>query len=254
MKPKANNSGSFPKHQPVPSASAKSASAPSTPSTEVLSQVHTSLTPLLSILHAAAHRHRNQHSASHWWAAFTLLRRATRNLAAALVRRPRRPDHDIPAVAHAKWMTRHVVSRAYIAFTQLAADNQHAPLGLMLLAVLARINHLLSDLVPLGHNPNSVSAPDVPINLTSRPNPAVSSLARPDGDIDMGVAVSRDELALPRTSSRDPDRPGTRAPSSKELKTEKLAKAVTTTTKDAVKDKKKKKKGGDALSSIFGSL
>ncbi|KAK7394015.1 Ribonuclease MRP protein subunit rmp1 [Neonectria punicea] len=249
MKPKANNSRPFPKHQPVHSStSAKSTSAPLTPSAEGLPQIHASLTPLLSILHATAHRHRNQHSASHWWAAFTLLRRATRNLAAALLRRPRRPDHDIPAVAHAKWMACHVVSRAYIAFTQLAADNQHAPLGLMLLAVLARINHLLSDLVPVDHNPNFVSAPDVPINLTSRPNPAVSSLARPDGDVDMGVAVSRDELALPRTSSRDPDRPGTGAPSSEEPKTKKLVKTTT------IKDKKKKRKGGDALSSLFGSL
>lgn len=123
----------------------------------------------------------------------------------------------------------------------------------MLLAVLARINHLLSDIVPLNHNPKSASAPAVPINPSSGPNPAVSSLARPDGDVDMGVAVSRDELALPRTSSRDPDRPAAKEPSSEEPKTKKLAK--TTTTKDADKEKKKKKKkGGDALASLFGSL
>ncbi|KPM36077.1 hypothetical protein AK830_g10490 [Neonectria ditissima] len=249
MKPRAR-SGPFSKHQPA--SSTKSASSPSTPSTETLSHIHASLTPLLSILHAAAHRHRNQHSASHWWAAFALLRRATRNLAAALLRRPRRADHDIPAVVHAKWMACHIISRAYIAFTQLAADNQHAPLGLLLLAVLARINHLLSDLVPSDHNTKSVSTPAVPTSLTPGPNPAPSSISRPDGDVDMGVAVSREELALPMTSSREVECPTVKGSGPEQPKIKKLAKA---TTKEAAKDKKKKKKkGGDALSSLFGSL
>ncbi|KAF7544621.1 hypothetical protein G7Z17_g9796 [Cylindrodendrum hubeiense] len=250
------NSSSKPLHKHQPSSAklpSPSSNPSSSPSTETLSQLHASLTPTLPVLQAVAHRHRNQHSASHWWAAFGLLRRAARNLATALLRRSRRIDHDLPAVIHAKWMARHVVPRAYIAFTQLAADNQHAPLGLMLLGILARINSLLSNLVPSDHASESTSTPATVVTL----DPASSS-ARPDEHLDMGVAVSRDELAIPKPPSREPDRVVAKEPSSKEGKAKKLAKSTADVVKDTpgnIKEKKKKKKkGGDALSSLFGSL
>lgn len=46
----------------------------------------TKLASLLPILDAFNHRHRNQHSASHWWSAFGQLRRGARSLAADLRR------------------------------------------------------------------------------------------------------------------------------------------------------------------------
>ncbi|KAH7000080.1 hypothetical protein EDB80DRAFT_723118 [Ilyonectria destructans] len=249
----SSSSSSKPLHKHQPS-STKPSSVSSALSPESLSQIHTSLAPILSILHAVAHRHCNQHSASHWWAAFALLRRAARNLGAALLRRSRRADHDLPAVVHAKWMTCHVVPRAYIAFTQLAADNQHAPLGLMLLAALARINSLLSHLVPSDRTSDSATTPATAITPNTE-----SSSARPGEEVDLGVAVSRDEVAIPKPSKQEPDRGAPKESSSKGAKAKKHVKNMRDVVEDTPGDqkekkRKKKKKGDDALSSLFGSL
>ncbi|KAF4506402.1 hypothetical protein G6O67_006492 [Ophiocordyceps sinensis] len=137
-----------------------------------------SLAVLLPILHAFNHRHRNQHRASHWWASFGLLRRALRRLAdCLLLHAEATPPASAAALgrhsvaARARWLKSHVVPSAYVAFSQLAADNQHAPLGLLLLAILARTH-----------------APTKPLQSPSA--------AEPSG-ADHGVVVSRGELLQP---------------------------------------------------------
>ncbi|KAH7140573.1 hypothetical protein EDB81DRAFT_885299 [Dactylonectria macrodidyma] len=224
------------------------------PCPETLSDIQTSLTPIVHILHAVAHRHRNQHSSSHWWASFTLIRRAVRNLESALLCSSSRTAFGPPPVVHAKYMVHHVVPRAFIAFTQLAADNQHAPLGLLLLGVLARIKGLLSGLVP---SENTSKPGPMPTNDVKR-NLGLPS-TRPDEDVDVGVAISRDEL-IPKPSSREPSSAVAGEASSKDSKAKKHTKstraAIKETPADSIskKKKKKKKKVGDALSSLFGSL
>jgi ribonuclease MRP protein subunit RMP1 len=151
------------------------------------------------------------------------------------------------------------------AFTQLAADNQHAPLGLMLLAVLAHIRRLVSDLVPSDHpssNADSSVAGTVnPTTPASRPILTPSSLetADPDQDVDMGVAISRNDLALPKAPSKQSDRLATVETLPKDTKARKSAKSSSKdvtkdTSKESKERKKKKKKTGDAFSSLFSSL
>ncbi|KAH7144632.1 hypothetical protein B0J13DRAFT_607948 [Dactylonectria estremocensis] len=226
---------------------------PAAPSPETLSDIQTSLTPIIHILRAVAHRHRNQHSASHWWASFAFVRRAVRNLKSALLRPSPRTAVVSPPVLQAKHIVHHVVPRAFIAFTQLAADNQHAPLGLLLLGVLARIKRLLSDLVPSDNISKSSPIPTTEATRNSGLPPA-----RSDEVVDLGVAISRDEL-LPKPSSRESGCATAEEARSKDIKDEKHAQSTIAAIKETPVDslskkKKKKKKGGDALSSLFGSL
>jgi hypothetical protein len=75
--------------------------------------------------------------------------------------------------------------------------------------------------------------------------------------MDMGVAISRDELLLSRRTMPESDtrlkdqKPRERKPEI--MHTDNHTHASRGDTKDRPK-KKKKKKGGDALSSLFGSL
>ncbi|KAF4975783.1 hypothetical protein FZEAL_7476 [Fusarium zealandicum] len=230
-----------------------------------------SLTSLLVILAAFNHRHRNQHSSSHWWSSFSLVRRAARHLATDLVshtpktKKKSKSGHaeriHHPALARASWMTRHVVPRAYVAFSQLATDNQHAPLGLLLLSVLARINRLLSDLVPADNNPAHPPLAIVKPTPSGTSTPQLFDPTETSGSgMDMGVAVSRNEL-VPRQKSATPQlitklAPNSHKPPPKELKSKKLSKDAAENSSIDIKEKpkKKKKKAGDALSSLFGSL
>ncbi|KAL4725594.1 Ribonuclease MRP protein subunit rmp1 [Fusarium chlamydosporum] len=244
-----------------------------TPDTALLTSTSEALAPLLPILDGFAHRHKNQHSSTHWWPSFSLLRRALRNLAQDLVSRPKktksasnakRDTH--PALVRAKWMMRHVVPDAFVTFSQLAADNQHAPLGLLLLSVLARTNTLLSHLVPSEHNHESLPM-TVEKLITSgsdthgQLNSTTQSIAAeaPDTETDMGVVISREELLSQKKTAKSipkSDQP-LKDLKSKERKHKMVHEEVPKrSSKDDAKDKpkKKKKKGGDALSSLFGSL
>jgi ribonuclease MRP protein subunit RMP1 len=90
------------------------------PDTALLATTSDSLAPLIPILNGFAHRHKNQHSSSHWWSSFSVLRRAVRNLVNDLNSRPRKTKsgdvkRDVhPALVRAKWMMRHVVPGAFV--------------------------------------------------------------------------------------------------------------------------------------------
>ncbi|CAM1510327.1 Fc.00g006620.m01.CDS01 [Cosmosporella sp. VM-42] len=232
---------------------------PKPPTNNTFTQTHASLAPLLAILSAFAHRNHNQHKASHWWSAFNLLRRTLPKFDAALI-----SGHDASIRDHARWMSSHVVPRAYVAFTQLAADNQHAPLGLMLVAVLARVHTLLSDLMPS--------------ELAFKPAAAIAEPAslgdEPSLSVDRGVAISRHEL-VSAEETRAPDAPGesdnpqpnkveswgmpkegnVREGKMKEGKVKERKAKGRRANQGPTKDRKwKKKKRGDELSSLFSSL
>lgn len=247
---------------------------------------------LLPILNAFNHRHHNQHRLAHWWPVFRSLRRTIHNLiddlsppSTSLSSKPtpRREASFRPIPPRAVWLNKHFIPRAYVyvqslpmppslnakvrkltksqisynrAFSQLAADNQHAPLGLLLLAILARIHTALS---PLLSSDNPITKPQP---KTNRSNDVANQ--------DKGVAIARQELPLsknatPSTSAErlktaitqnlsDPneqqgqgskiDREALKPPKSK----------VKEASSSISKEKKKKKGKGDALSSLFGSL
>jgi ribonuclease MRP protein subunit RMP1 len=88
--------------------------------TALLTTNSETLAPFLPILNAFAHRHKNQHSSTHWWSSFSVLRRAVRNLAGDLVLRPKKTKpsnakrESHPALVRAKWMMRHVIPGAFM--------------------------------------------------------------------------------------------------------------------------------------------
>jgi hypothetical protein len=91
----------------------------------VISQTHDSLTNILALLKSFAHRHHNQHHSSHWWRSFGLLRSAARSLAASLLRHPRRPHDEPPALVYARWIVDNIVPGAYV-FVSSAKPHSHA--------------------------------------------------------------------------------------------------------------------------------
>lgn len=226
-------------------------------------------TPLLPILNAFNHRHHNQHRLAHWWPVFRSLRRTIRNLiddlspSTSLSSRPT-PRKTIPP--RAIWLNKHFIPRAYVyvhflpilclnaninlpnliqhsAFSQLAADNQHAPLGLLLLAILARIHTALSPLSIDSSVPN-------PQPKTNRANDLANQ--------DKGVTIARQELpsvtSTERINSSEQQQQGSKI-DREATKPPKSKKEASPSSPSISKDKKKKKKGkGDALSSLFGSL
>ncbi|KAH7193429.1 uncharacterized protein B0J16DRAFT_412022 [Fusarium flagelliforme] len=245
------------------------------PDTALLTSTSQSLAPNLTILNAFAHRHKNQHSRTHWWPSFSILRRASQKLSQDLVSRPKktkssnakRDNH--PALVRAKWMMRHVIPSAFFTLSQLAADNQHAPLGLLLLSVLARINTLLSHLVPPEHDHDHESVSTTVVKSASSGPGKLDSLnsttqtiapEAPGSETDMGVAVSREELLSSQKNINKPKSKSDMPPKDhkvKELKHKTVRKSIPEAVlEDGAKDKpkKKKKKGGDAFSSLFGSL
>jgi hypothetical protein len=148
-------------------------------------------------------------------------------------------------------------------FSQLAADNQHAPLGLLLLSVLARTNTILSQLVPdHGHNP-SISSSAKP--MPSEPSKHKASDLRdfraddaPNAGVDMGVAISREELISTQKKTKPVPTADSR---SKDLKLKEHATKTThidtkkiPSKSDTIDKPRKKTKNSDELSSLFGSL
>ncbi|KAL6800510.1 hypothetical protein J3E68DRAFT_398426 [Trichoderma sp. SZMC 28012] len=208
-------------------------------STSSLSAVTTSLSPILPILNAFNHRHHNQHRLAHWWPVFRIFRRTVRSLIEDLTSPRRKQDASSPP-PRAVWLNKHFIPRAYIAFSQLAADNQHAPLGLLLLAILARTHAALTQLL---------DQPTIPLpSSTTRAN---------DVNQDKGIAIARQKQPPPTERLKTQS---TIQPPSDEQQGEKLDRDAIKPSKSKSKElpskeKKKKKKGkGDALSSLFGSL
>ncbi|KAG7133599.1 hypothetical protein HYQ45_008248 [Verticillium longisporum] len=104
---------------------------------------------------------------------------------------------EAAVTAHARWLVLHVLPAAYVAFTQLAADGQHAPLGLLLIALAARLDALLAPLNPTPRSPDAAAAAAA---VQQHLHPA-----EPNDDLDLGVAVARPSLApdVARDGRRD---------------------------------------------------
>ncbi|CAG9941932.1 unnamed protein product [Clonostachys rosea f. rosea IK726] len=180
---------------------------------------------LRALLDAFNHRHKNQHHSSHWWSHFSRLRRSLCSLLG---------KDGNPSSPHARWLRSHVLPRSYKAFSQLAADNQHAPLGLLLLTVLARVHALLTYILPAEEQAPTLSSIQQ----------ALPRVAPEHGSkVDKGIAVARE--------SRENTRAESLTASSKSLGKPSRPKSAAEEKKSSKKSKKKKK---DELSSLFGSL
>ncbi|KAI0406613.1 hypothetical protein F4802DRAFT_87515 [Xylaria palmicola] len=141
----------------------------STPYAQALAR----LEPLQPVLAGIAHRNRNQHRRAAWWRSFGMLRRHCARLVGELVvaaataaaaarrsaaraaraeksKRRRREkeklvaagvdaETDVVVARHAVWLRDILIPVCYLAFSQLTADNQFAPLGMVLMGILAQV-------------------------------------------------------------------------------------------------------------------
>ncbi|KAG5929386.1 hypothetical protein E4U42_006126 [Claviceps africana] len=237
-------SPSPPSHSP----SARHGTENAAPSTD---ELRATLSAVLPLLDAFNHRHRNQHRTSVWWSTFGVFRRSLAKLARALEcpipGSSKRRGVD-PVRARVTWLNNHILPRAFVAFTQLMSDNQHAPLGLLLLAILGQVHEACARWPP----PDHPSAQQEQVARTPRPGeqPGNTDTLRVDA-VDRGTAVARQTFLGVENETR------TAAPARRSLKTSKLdapSSAEGPGTSGKAKVRKKEKKKGDALSSIFGSL
>ncbi|TPX10805.1 uncharacterized protein E0L32_008194 [Thyridium curvatum] len=263
-------------------------------------------------------RNKNQHGASKWWAQFDILRRNGRRLRdelQVLVERQARHDSSAGSAlsaqkkkkrqqqqeggakppsrelvkareivdARARWLQRECLPRTYLAFTQLAADNQYAALGLLLLGVLAQIHNALSLLLgdeqaepgttPL---PEPASSAEAAVARSAAVGPPSASQAQtqklPQGKVDMGIAISRNEPD-PGKPVRREDKPGKgkssiamdsepqqaqttagQGPDPEPKSSQKRALGPAGDDEKKDKKKKKKRKKGDEFGDLFSSL
>ncbi|KAL2160533.1 hypothetical protein VTH06DRAFT_1221 [Thermothelomyces fergusii] len=221
-----------------------------------------SLAPALELLERFHHRNKNQHRTCKWWAQADMLRRHLRKLLAELERargeadRRRRRHHRRPpdrqpelqnqgpqtlllrqgacgtrVATRAEYLRARLGPRAFLAFTQLAADRQFAHLGLMLLGVLAQVDRAAAPFAPdareaLAVREQTAGGPTTTGTGTAGvrsggSGAAVAVETGRDGDadadtamamdVDAGVAVSREEVMAsierdvdPRTSTSTP--------------------------------------------------
>ncbi|KAB5570338.1 hypothetical protein GE09DRAFT_704328 [Coniochaeta sp. 2T2.1] len=265
-----------------------------------------SLAAAVGILDLFAHRNKNQHRLSKWWAPFDMLRRNARKVIpdveaciesqtkiAALEAKKKKTatrekakekDDELrkKMQLRARWLGDEIVPRAYLAFTQLAADNQYAHLGLALVGVLAQVNAAIELLVP----PEETDSDDA-VPAAGKTVPGNGTIDATDVT-DMGVAISREEIGQ-RGSSNPVETPRGKpaveshyCPKASKAKGGKVLsekQGSTTTsgevkeapkkskksrdefdsfdsleTKPAKKKKKKRKKDGDEFDNLFSSL
>ncbi|KAI0603413.1 hypothetical protein F4775DRAFT_30038 [Biscogniauxia sp. FL1348] len=178
------------------------------------------LQPLQPILRGFAHRNRNQHRRGPWWGALGMLRRHADKLASELVllSSPLPPTTNPTTTKHqgvvvrkrnataaaaveqrARWLRDVLAPRCYEAFSQLAADNQFAALGVVLLAALAQVRAACGACLGGG---------DEPQQQQQKPSSA-SSLPRPEDGaaaghvrVGAGMRVSREEVERLRREGR----------------------------------------------------
>jgi ribonuclease MRP protein subunit RMP1 len=161
--------------------------------------------------------------------------------------------------------------RTHRAFSQLAADNQFATLGLVLLGVLAQVNtacvHLVGERAETDGLPTT---PAEPIGSSKKKGQlrASGGVAADDDTVDRGQVVSREEVArsgkLLETTEGPPAKRKTKGagdvpPSQKKEQQNvvpKEDKATVGKEKSAKKKKNKGKKGksGDEFDDLFSSL
>ena len=132
-------------------------------------------------------------------------------------------------------------------FTQLVADNQHAALGLMLVALLARIAALLTEILP-------ADTPAPALSTSIRASSLATDPALRYGETvqtDKGVTIERgNACAIPDSSSRN-------TTEGRETTSKRKATGTDSTPhEDKIKKRKKVKavKKGDDFSSLFSSL
>ncbi|KAK8138934.1 hypothetical protein PG984_002314 [Apiospora sp. TS-2023a] len=169
--------------------------------------------PLQPLLAGFNQRNKNQHRVATWWASFNMLRRHVTKWADELDRqakaRPKKRKRTAgggdgddkkdgdggPAEVRALWLRDVLVPKCYLTFSQLAADNQFAPLGLVLTGALAQAYKACVRLVG--------EAPSEREQIAVRPKQAVASEedASPASAAEKGKKAASKETTIASSSS-----------------------------------------------------
>ncbi|KAM7191743.1 hypothetical protein V8F33_008710 [Rhypophila sp. PSN 637] len=198
-----------------------------------------SLEPALHILERFHHRNKNQHRRSKWWAEADMLRRQLRKFIEALHDGLEEEERDNRILARASknpatgmkmkgksgkeneledglvkdkfgiyergvYFRGVLVPRAWLAFSQVVADERFAQLGLMLLATLAQVDQVVSAFAP-GPDVDEEDD-DLDDSVASARNQEMPSIRETavieDVAEDVGVAISREEFIMTTMSVR----------------------------------------------------
>lgn len=152
------------------------------------------------LLHGLHRRHKNQHRVStYWWPSFGQLRRAVTRLLEDVQNSDK--AHGIKRITSRVGDTRALVPKVYLAFSRLVADKQFAPLGLLLVGVLAQVQSAVNDIERiLGITADAADAANSKTGAkTAAPPTSASrdtgkqSASRSLPEIDFGVAISRND-------------------------------------------------------------
>ncbi|EFX00550.1 hypothetical protein CMQ_7552 [Grosmannia clavigera kw1407] len=232
-----------------------------------------SLEAALGMIAGFQHRHKNQHRLSaYWWAPFQQLRRHAEKLREELhaqqqlqqkKQQQKRPSRKRDVVSdaptqRARWMQSNLVPKAYLAFSRLVVDKQFAPLGLLLLAVLAQIRAVLVFVIH-EDEPTAAESRESRESQESQKLPADQGRAATgtrekrragDGNDDLGEAVTRAAQKPTIEAARQPRQPeGNEEHGS--INTTKADRKE----KDKKKEKqRKRKRGGDEFDNLFSGL
>ncbi|CAP80097.1 Pc12g04700 [Penicillium rubens Wisconsin 54-1255] len=181
-----------------------------------------------SMLHLIFHRNKNQHRRTKWWKWLSILKRATLDFARSGVK-----SH---LATHKRGLPNDQANSFLSAFSTVVADNQFSALGVVLLAVLAR----LSKITGISHQ---------------KMEPATTKSRMTVAKEDLGERIRRiDNAPLAPVKISHADSKVSRV--SKEKPTEKSAE-YTESTEDGVSkttSKKKKKKKKNAIDDLFSGL
>ena len=143
----------------------------------------------------------------------------------------------------------HLLPRAYLAFSQLVADNQYAALGLMLVGTLARVGKVIAPL-------RGETDQEEVVHGKGPDYPEVKDM------LDFGEVVKREEILDEEGShvkqlddERGEDIVGLQRPE-KKIRSNLMEKAKESLLKDSTTTKrpKKKRKKGDAFDDLFAGL
>ncbi|KAK8089395.1 hypothetical protein PG997_004356 [Apiospora hydei] len=169
--------------------------------------------PLQTLLAGFNHRNKNQHRVATWWASFNMLRRHVTKWADDLDQqakaRPKKRKRTTttnqggdgssgPAEVRALWLRDVLMPKCYLTFSQLAADNQFAPLGLVLTGALAQLYSACVRFVG--------EAPTETEEVAARPEaaaaiPEATSTSSPATTTGKGNKATRDTTVPPLASS-----------------------------------------------------
>jgi len=211
------------------------------------------LTSIIQILHLTHHRNKNQHRLAKWWKEFSQLRRQVSKLKTEIdehITFEKFNSNSKRTIAsrekvelRVNFMDEFLMPRCYVAFSAVLADNQYAPLGLLLVAVLAKISKVIGRYRREEMDERRVEV----VELGER------------GDVDFGEALERDRVEGFGKSKEKTDGRGVEDEVRLDKSKKKPGQPVEKAQKEVVeqmpaKRPKKKRKKGDAFDELFDSL